>query len=223
MKIKNFLGIAAAFLIVVLMLVLVGITSGGFTNNRSNVYLALVNKNHPIPEDWERRVKLITVKNCLGEEATIEHDAYSQYTLLRNALQKQGVQIELDSVYRSIKDQRETWDWSMENYGDEYTRGHVSPPGFSEHHTGLALDIFIMKGDKQIRENEEMAKDTVDFEKIHKLLPNYGFILRYPPGKKDITGYDPEPWHLRYVAYKNVAREITEQGITLEEYLGEGK
>ena len=131
------------------------------------------------------------------------------------------MQIELDSVYRSVEDQQETWDWFEENYGDEYTRGHVSPPGYSEHHTGLAVDIFIMKDGKEIRENEEMVADVEDFAKIHELLPKYGFILRYLPGKKDITGYDPEPWHLRYIAYKNVAKDITEKGLTLEEYLGE--
>lgn len=221
MKKRKVLRIAAAFLLVALVIVLVGTTSGAIEDNRSDVYLTLVNKSHPLPQDWNKRVKLITVKNCLGEEVVIEQDTYEAYTLLRDELLKQGVQIELDSVYRSVEDQQETWDWFMENYGDEYTRGHISPPGYSEHHTGLAVDIFIMKDGKEIRENEEMVKDTEDFAKVHALLPKYGFILRYLPGKKDITGYDPEPWHLRYVGYKNIAKEITEQGITLEEYLGE--
>ena len=221
MKKKRVLRIAATFILVALVVVLAGATSGAIEHDHSDVYLALVNKNHPLPKDWEKKVNLITVKNCLGEEVIIEHDAYEAYTLLRNALLREGVQIELDSVYRSIEDQQETWDWFMENYGDEYTRGHISPPGYSEHHTGLALDIFIMKDGKEIRENEEMVADTEDFAKVHELLPKYGFILRYLPGKKDITGYDPEPWHLRYIAYKNVAKEITEQGLTLEEYLGE--
>lgn len=221
MKEKKVLRIAAAFFVVVFVVVLVGVTSSDAGDNRSDVYLALINKRHPLPENWNKRVELITVKNSLNEEVVIEHDAYEAYTLLRNELLKQGVQIELDSAYRSIEDQQETWDWFMKNYGEEYTRGHISPPGFSEHHTGLAIDIFIMKGGKQIRENEEMVEDVEDFEKIHALLPKYGFILRYLPGKKDITGYAPEPWHLRYIGYKNVAKEITEKGVTLEEYLGE--
>ena len=78
-----------------------------------------------------------------------------------------------------------------------------------------------IKDGKIIRENEEMVTDTDDFAKVHELLPRYGFILRYLPDKKDITGYDYEPWHFRYVGYKNIAKEITEKGITLEEYLGE--
>ena len=218
---KNVLGIIATFLIVVGVLALVGLTMGYDTANHSDVYLTLVNKNHPLPDNWEDRVKFITARNSLGEDIIIEENTYEQFVLLRNELLKEGIQIELDSVYRSIDDQRETWDWFAENYGDEYTRNHISPPGFSEHHTGLAVDIYIVKDGRIIRENEDMLADTEDFAKVHELLPKYGFILRYLPDKKAITGYDYEPWHFRYVGYKNIAKEITEKGITFEEYLGE--
>lgn len=221
MKCGKVLRIAAASILVVFTLVLVGVTISNNQDEHTTIFLTLVNKNHPLPTDWERKVELITVQNSLGEDIVIEQETYDHFVALRDELLKQGVQIELDSVYRSIEDQKETWDWFMENYGEEYTKGHISPPGFSEHHTGLAVDIFIMKDGKEIRENEEMVKDVEDFEKVHALLPKYGFILRYLPGKKEITGYDPEPWHLRYVGYRNIAKEITEKGITLEEYLGE--
>ena len=193
---------------------------GIYSYEHAKDYLVLVNKNHPLPERWEHKVQLDTVTNSLGEENVIEHETYKQYVKLRDELLTQGVQIELDSVYRSVEDQQETWDWFVENYGEEYTKGHVSPPGYSEHHTGLAVDIFIMRDGKEIRENEEMVADTEDFAKVHALLPKYGFILRYLPGKKEITGYDPEPWHLRYVGEPRIAIDITERGITLEEYLG---
>ena len=202
-------GIAA---VVVVMLVI-------YLSAQSKIYLTLVNKTHPLPEQWEDKVEIVTVKNSLGEEVQIERKTYQAYYALREELLNQGVQIELDSVYRSIEDQQETWDWFEENYGIEYTKSHISPPGYSEHHTGLAVDIFIMKDGKEIRENEEMVADVEDFEKVHALLPKYGFILRYLPGKEDITGYDPEPWHLRYIANKRKAAYITEQGLTLEEYL----
>ena len=221
MRTKIFLGIAAAVAVMILMSIPIGVSLGLISGNNSDVYLTLVNKSHPLPQNWEGKVNLITVKNSLGEEVIIEQETYEAYTILRDALLKEGVQIELDSVYRSVEDQQETWDWFLENYGEEYTRGHVSPPGYSEHHTGLAVDIFIMKDGREIRENEEMVADTEDFAKVHALLPEYGFILRYLPGKKHITGYDPEPWHLRYIADKDVAKEITNKGITLEEYLGE--
>ena len=218
---KNVLGIIAAFLIVAGVFVLVGLTMGSDKINYSDPYLVLVNKNHPIPDKWEDRVKLITARNSLGEDVIIEENTYEQFVLLRNELLKEGIQIELDSVYRSVDDQQETWDWFVENYGEEYTRDHISLPSFSEHHTGLAVDVYIVKDGKIIRENEDMVADTEDFAKVHKLLPKYGFILRYLPGKKAITGYDYEPWHFRYVGYKNIAKEITEKGITFEEYLGE--
>lgn len=198
-----------------------GVIYAIYSSTHTKAYLVLVNKTHPLPEYWENKVQLDTVTNSLGEENVIEHETYKQYVKLRDELLAQGVQIELDSVYRSIEDQQETWDWFVENYGEEYTKGHVSLPGYSEHHTGLAVDIFIMKDGKEIRENEEMVADTEDFAKVHALLPKYGFILRYLPGKKEITGYDPEPWHLRYIGDERAARYITEQGLTLEEYLGE--
>lgn len=122
-------------------------------------------------------------------------------------------------MYRPIEDQQETWDWFVENYGEEYTKDHISPPGYSEHHTGLAVDIFIIKDGKEIRENEEMVADVEDFEKVHALMPKYGFILRYLDGKEDITGYSYEPWHMRYVDDPRVAEEITKGGLTFEEYL----
>ena len=81
---------------------------------------------------------------------------------------------------------------------------YVAVPGYSEHHTGLALDLYLESMDV--------------WAKIHAKLPEFGFILRYPEGKEDITGYAYEPWHVRYVGM-DTAEEITSRGITLEEYL----
>lgn len=203
------------------------------TKTSSDVYLTLVNKTHQLPESWEKTVKLDTVKNSFDEENTIEHETYQHFLGLQRELADQGVLIELDSVYRSVDDQKETVKEFLDDYGKEYDPeyardyviSHVSAPGYSEHHTGLAVDIFVaeMKDGKLVekaRENEDMIADTEDFAKIHALLAKYGFILRYLPGKEDITGYAYEPWHLRYVG-EQAAKEITEKGLTLEEYLGQ--
>lgn len=191
-------------------------------HSKSSDYLVLVNKDHELPENWEDKVKIITVQNSLGEELQIEDKTYYQFSKLREALISQGVQIELDSVYRSVAEQQEIWDaWSADpELGLEYCKKYLAVPGYSEHHTGLAVDIFIMKDGKQIRDNDEMIADTEDFAKVHELLPEYGFILRYPPGADNITGYAYEPWHLRYVGSETVAKEITRKDMTLEEYLG---
>lgn len=187
----------------------------------TGVYLTLVNKTHQLPDNWESKIQLDTVKNSLDEELQIEHQTYEQFQLLRNELLKQGVQIELDSIYRSVEDQQELWDYFTEEYGEEYTKKYAAVPGYSEHHTGLAVDIFLIKDGQEIRENDDMIADREDFAKIHALLSDYGFILRYLEGKEAITGYAYEPWHLRYVGSKDIAKEITEKGLTLEEYLGQ--
>lgn len=189
--------------------------------SKDSIYLVLVNKDHALPENWEDEVEIITVQNSLGEELQIERETYQQYLKLREALIPCGVQIELDSVYRSVAEQQEIWDeWSADpELGPEYCKKYLAVPGYSEHHTGLAVDIFIMKNGKQIRDNDEMIADTEDFAKVHKFMPEYGFILRYPPEADVITGYAYEPWHLRYVGSEKVAEEITEKDITLEEYL----
>ena len=96
---------------------------------------------------------------------------------------------------------------------------NLAVPEFSEHHTGFAVDIFITKDGKEIRDNDDMIADVEDFEKVHKLLPEYGFILRCPLGKEDVTGYNYEPWHLRYLNSTKIAREITSKGLVFEEYL----
>ena len=88
-------------------------------------------------------------------------------------------------------------------YGADYVKNYVAEPGFSEHHTGLAIDLYL---------------ESVDaWAKIEARLPELGFILRYPLGKENITGYSYEPWHIRYVG-KDAAEEIMSEGITLEEY-----
>lgn len=188
-----------------------------------NPYLVLVNKTHALPDGWENVVHLETIKNSLGEENTIEYKTYEQFVQLRDELLEKGIQIELDSVYRSVEDQQEIWDaWSADpELGEEYCKLYLAVPGYSEHHTGLAVDIFLIKDGKEIRENDDMIADTEDFAKIHKLLPKYGFILRYLEGKEDITGYAYEPWHLRYVNDPELAAELMEDNLTLEEYLGE--
>ena len=202
----------------------VGMSETTVTNDfPRDVYLILVNKTHPLPSNWEDEIQIDTVENCLGEELRIEHETYLQFQKLRDALLKEGVQIELDSVYRSVTEQQEIWDdWSADpKYGEDYCKKYLAVPGYSEHHTGLAVDIFVMKDGKEIRDNDDMIADIKDFAKIHELMPEYGFILRYLPGKEDVTGYAYEPWHMRYVGDAAVAKEINAKGITFEEYLNE--
>jgi D-alanyl-D-alanine carboxypeptidase len=104
----------------------------------------------------------------------------------------------------------------MNKYGIDYAEEVVAMPGTSEHHTGQALDLVINVDGKWIEENEDSMKHLDIYKKIHKVLKHFGFILRYPEGKEDITGYPYEPWHIRYVG-EDIAMNIGD--LTLEEYL----
>ena len=135
-------------------------------------------------------------------------------------LNNEGIDIELDSTTRSVAKQQKLWDEWTKKHGSEYVQKYVAVPGYSEHHTGLAIDICLHKNDKRIDDNSEMIAEKEIFAKIHKKLSKYGFILRYPKGKKEITGYEYEPWHFRYIDNPKIASEIMDEGMTLEEYLG---
>lgn len=218
---KQFDAVVAVFAVIFILVTCSGRTESETLVNKDDVYLTLVNKTHELPANWEKLVQIDTVKNSLDETIQIEHKTYASFLELREALLSEGIQIELDSVYRSVEDQQELWDYFTEEYGEKYTETYVAVPGYSEHHTGLAVDIFVIKDGKVIRENDEMIADRKDFAVIHDHLAEYGFILRYLEGKEEITGYGYEPWHLRFVNSKEIAEEITSRGLTLEEYLSE--
>ncbi len=182
-------------------------------------YLVLVNKENKLPDTWEENIKTVTIKNSLGDNVEVEEKAYEAYVKLRNMLSSEGVRVDLDSARRSVEEQQRIWDDFIGKYGEEYTRTYVAEPGYSEHHTGLALDLYINVGGKDIYENEDMMEYPEIWAKIKERLPKYGFILRYLEGKEDITGYGYEPWHIRYVGSPEIAKEIMSKGITLEEYL----
>ena len=186
-------------------------------------YLILVNKKNKLPDDYESKVNLINVKNSFGNRTfQIEKTTYEFFDELRKELLNNNkIQIELDSVYRSVADQQRIWDEFMKEYGEEYTKNYVAEPGYSEHHTGLAVDICLVVDGRIIDDNNEMIAQTEIFKVIHSKLADHGFILRFLKGKESITGYNYEPWHLRYVGEK-YAKDIQSKGITLEEYLGVG-
>ncbi len=184
-------------------------------------YLVLVNKQNKLPDDWEEKVELADAKDFEGGTIQVEKTALEQFNKLKAALHEEGVDIVLDSCYRSVAKQQKLWDdWSADpEKGPEYVKKYVAVPGYSEHHTGLAIDVAIEKDGKVIYDNDEMIAEKEIFAKVHKKLADYGFILRYKEGKEEITGYDYEPWHFRYVGSTEVAKEIYEKDLTLEEYL----
>ena len=193
-------------------------------------YLALVNKLNPLPEGWEDALKTVVTVNSVGDEVEVEAKAFGAYLGLKADLEaNDGIYLELDSARRSVAAQQDIMDRFIEKYGADYAAKTVATPGYSEHHTGLALDLYfrIQGEDGQFTDvyyNEDMMKDEYlgVWEAIHAKLADYGFILRYLPGKEYITGYGYEPWHIRYVDSPEIAREIMSlPGMTLEVWLGD--
>ena len=175
-------------------------------------YLVLVNNNHPIPSDWS--VELTELSG--GQQvATVMYPALQ---LMFDDARAQGIYPIVASGYRTAEKQQQLMDERVEDYLNEgYTEENaiaeaalwVNAVGCSEHQTGLAVDI-----------NAD-GIHSYGYEVYQWLAVNawqYGFILRYPEGKTDITGTDYEPWHYRYVGL-DAAKAIHKGRLTLEEYL----
>lgn len=179
-------------------------------------YTVLVNKENKIKES--NKYNLITTKNELNEEVQVEEEAYNNFVLLKKYLKELNINIDIDDSYRSIDRQVELYNYFLKENGQEYCDNYVAAPGYSEHHTGLAIDIMLKINDKYLREDMDQFNEIKTFEEIHKHLYKYGFILRYPQDKENITGYNYEPWHFRYVG-EYPAKIMYENNLCLEEYL----
>jgi len=181
------------------------------SKTESSKYLVLVNQKYKVDPDWENKVSFIDIRDADGDPTKVECETYSAYQKLKNALAKKGIMIGIGSAYRSVSDQQELVTRYTAEYGKDYVEQYVATPGYSEHHTGLAIDLRLFSSDGSVSE----------WNQIHEALADYGFILRYLPDKEDITGYSYECWHIRYVGSPEVAHQIMDRWITLEEYLGE--
>ena len=178
----------------------------------------LVNKTHPLPENYLDGVELIETVNCRGKKAFVEKETFAAYKKLRDALSEQGVYISFGSNFRTIEEQKDVIRRLTEKYGEAYAMKTAAPPGTSEHHTGMALDLSPKVDGEWVTENMALMKPVEIWEKVHAALPAFGFILRYPKGKEEITGYGYEPWHIRYVG-KELAEKVAASGLCLEEYI----
>lgn len=182
-------------------------------------YLVLVNGDHRLPEGYENTVEIITATNCAGSAYGVEKKTYEAFLKLRqDLLENDGIQTELISGHRTIEAQIGSFNNYLNKFGLEYANKYVAKPGHSEHHTGLAIDVGIVQEGRIYYTIEDLLSVDHLFHIVHKKLPQYGFILRYPENKKVETKIGYEPWHFRYVDSPEIAAEMAQNDWCLEEY-----
>lgn len=118
------------------------------------------------------------------------------------------------STYRTVEKQTEIYDDRVERYGADYAARYVALPGYSEHHTGLALDLSVLADDGKTYDIETYP----ECDWFNKNYPEYGYILRYPVSKASITKIDYEGWHYRYVGLPH-SLIMKDLDLCLEEYV----
>ena len=185
--------------------------------SKDDPLLLLVSRAHPLAEDY-------------APELTQLHDwpysiaaiAYEPLRQMLAAGRAEGLSFTVASAYRSTDSQRQLFDEDVEarvsegmteDEAREETARWTMPPGCSEHETGLAVDI-VATDNQRLDDTQEQTPETIW---LHENCWRFGFILRYPAGKEDVTGIDYESWHYRYVGIE-AARYLTEQQLTLDEF-----
>ncbi len=179
--------------------------------------LLLVNRNYILPEGYKPELALSVTGD--PDSKYLDARVAPHYNEMYLAAQKDGIDLYTVSGYRSYDRQKTNFENKIAKYMDDgmdkvdATRAAariILPPGTSEHNAGLAMDIISLEQD---------FENTKAFRWLNEHAADYGFILRYPKDKEDITEIIYEPWHWRYVGVAH-AKEIKARGVTLEEYLG---
>lgn len=173
--------------------------------------LMLVNKYYKLTKDFKLD-DIVPISNQFAYEGNeIRKHVYERYRSMWNAAKEEGLLLIVNSSYRDYETQDAVWKDYAEANGEEWADNKAARAGSSEHETGLALDIVT----NNVIMNE--FENTEEFKWLQDNAYKYGFILRYPKGKENITGYEYESWHYRYVG-EEVAKEIHDLDITFDEY-----
>ena len=155
----------------------------------------IANKSYPLPESYD--------PGLLPET----QEAFNK---MAAAAEKDGIYLFISSGYRSHFEQKVIYDDYVYTDGKKAADTYSSRAGYSEHQTGYAIDV---------NNPSDSFRGTDEAKWIAEHCSDYGFIVRYPEGKEKITGYEYEPWHLRYLG-KKLAKKVEASGLCLEEYLG---
>ena len=187
-------------------------------------YMICVNRQFALPSGYSDNVSLAVCVEIYPENLEMERTAAARYLAMYDAAKADGAELVPYSGFRSTQHQKNNFDRKIQSLvGQGYTREQavnmtaltINPPGCSEHETGLAMDITR----PGVWDAVDSFKDSREYAWLMAHAQDYGFILRYPEGKKDVTQVEYEPWHWRYVGVEN-AKAIKASGKCLEEYLG---
>lgn len=176
--------------------------------------LVLVNEETPLPQDWQ--VELVNISE--DSEEQVAACACDDLTAMTDKARQDGVWFWVTSGYRSVELQQEILDRKIQEnqaegmdaeQAEEDALRTIQKPGYSEHHTGLAVDFNDASDD---------FEETGAYAWLSQYAAEYGFVQRYQRSKAEITGIDNESWHYRYVGREHALR-MQELGLCLEEYL----
>ncbi|WP_275695614.1 M15 family metallopeptidase [Ferdinandcohnia quinoae] len=191
--------------------------------NPENI-LSIVNKETSLPSsyvppDLVYPNVIFSFGDAKVEKRYIRKEAGDALEKLFDLGKKQNIHLFAVSGYRSYIRQKSVFDNEVKNYGLEHAEKLVATPGESEHQSGLAMDITSSSVNYTLTED---FGATTEGKWVKDNAHLFGFIIRYPKGKETITGYNYEPWHLRYVGVQ-IATLIYENDLTLEEYFNKVK
>ena len=165
--------------------------------------IVVVNKKYGLPQDYRAPEEL-------------EKDAIDAAKRMMKSAEEDGVVIKIRSGYRSYSIQSTLYNNYVRRDGKEAADKYSAVPGYSEHQTGLAFDFTTSD---TITSIGDWFTDTIQAKWLYENAYKYGFIIRYPEGKEDITGYQYESWHYRYIGEEH-SIHFAMNNLTLEEYLG---
>lgn len=184
-------------------------------NNPSHT-MTLVKNGFYIPENYiPKKLVEVNIPNAPDNENNqMREDAALALERMYTDAKKQGLHLVINSAYRSYKEQQKIYKQYFRMYDENTASKLVAIPGCSEHQLGLSVDLTSQS---VLDETYSFFGDTPEYQWVINHAHEYGFILRYPKDKTNITGTTNEPWHFRYVG-KDAAKEMYEKNLTLEEY-----
>lgn len=172
----------------------------------------LVNKYHYLEKTYKPKDIASMNLQYAYDDNSATREVYEAFVeMCDEAKESKGYTLIANSSYRDYEWQDSLYKNYTVQSGQTYADSVAARPGFSEHQTGLALDITAYG-----KSFDDFA-DAEEYKWLSMHAHEYGFILRYPKEKEDITGYDYEPWHYRYVG-KDLAKKIYQSGLTFDEY-----